>query len=232
MATDLRKTETVAPSAGKHRRPRRERWRAGLRIFGVLCLVGAVGVAGYLAWLLWGTGLETKAAQEDLRAGFERSIGSLSPRDPSADKVRLPGRAIAELVIPRMDLDMIVVEGTGTDELKKGPGHYSEGSFPYVDTAYPWENRGRVGIAGHRTTYGAPFWDLDKVRAGDKIVLKTEYGIFTYEVTKTEVIPSSGSGVVLEQTRKPTLVLTTCNPRFSAEQRLVVFADRVKAAAG
>jgi len=227
MATDVRQTEETP--TGRHRRRQRDRWRVGLRVFGVLCLVGAVGVAGYLAWLLWGTGLETSAAQEDLRAGFERRVGTLSPRDPSADQLRLPGRAVAELVIPRMDLDMIVVEGTGTEELKKGPGHYSEGSFPFVDTAYPWEDHGRVGIAGHRTTYGAPFWDLDKMRGGDKILLRTEYGIFTYEVTKTDVLPSNVSGVVLEQTRKPTLVLTTCEPRFSAEQRLVVFADRVKA---
>jgi sortase A len=227
MATDLRETQTA--TTGRHRYRRRDRWRVGLRVFGVLCLLGAVGVAGYLGWLLWGTGLETRAAQEDLRAGFEQRIGTLSPRDPSADEVRLPGRAVAELEIPRMDLDIVVVEGTGTEELKRGPGHYSEDSFPFVDTAYPWEDHGRVGIAGHRTTYGAPFWDLDQVRPGDRIVLRTEYGTFTYEATRTAVLPSSGSGIVLEQTKRPTLVLTTCEPRFSAEQRLVVFADRVKA---
>jgi len=119
---------------------------------------------------------------------------------------------------------MVVVEGTDTEALKKGPGHYTQ-------TAYPWEDHGRVGIAGHRTTYGAPFWSLDKLGEGDRITLQTEYGIYNYRVTRSVITDPSGtlpSGVsVLDQTRKPTLVLTTCNPRFSASQRLVVFADRV-----
>jgi sortase A len=115
---------------------------------------------------------------------------------------------------------MIVVEGTDYDDLKKGPGHYA-------DTANPWEDGGRVGIAGHRTTYSAPFWDLQDLDVGDRIVLRTEYGTFTYEVDDSFVIPSAGSGVVLEQTRAPTLVLTTCNPRFSDAERLIVTAVRV-----
>jgi sortase A len=133
--------------------------------------------------------------------------------------VKVPGGAVAILRIPAIDLDYVVVEGTDTESLKKGPGHYS-------DTAYPWEGSGRVGIAGHRTTYGAPFWSLDELEEGDRIVLATEYGIFDYRVTGSRIIsPSDGS--VLSQTRRPTLVLTTCNPRFSAAQRLVVFAARV-----
>ncbi|MGA9160226.1 MAG: class E sortase, partial [Actinomycetota bacterium] len=85
--------------------------------------------------------------------------------------------------------------------------------------------------AGHRTTYLAPFWSLNELRAGDRIVLATEYGVFDYRVTRTAVTPPSGilpSGAsVLDPTKRPTLVLTTCNPRFSASTRLVVFADRV-----
>jgi len=81
---------------------------------------------------------------------------------------------------------MIVVEGTDTESLKKGPGHYS-------NTAYPWEDSGRVGIAGHRTTYGAPFWSLDKLRPGDPITLQTEYGIFAYSVTRVVVTDPSGT---------------------------------------
>ena len=72
----------------------------------------------------------------------------------------------------------MVVEGTDTESLKKGPGHYT-------DTAYPWQNTGRVGIAGHRTTYLAPFWSLNELRQGDRIVLATEYGIFDYRVART-----------------------------------------------
>ncbi|HSD48245.1 MAG TPA: sortase [Actinomycetota bacterium] len=201
----------------------RRRGRRGriLRILGIVSLLAAVAIGGYLGWLLWGTGLTTRRAQSDLRQGFESRIATQDPSaGPSADKVvKIPGRAVAILVIPRMDLDMVVVEGTGTESLKKGPGHYTQ-------TAYPWEDSGRVGIAGHRTTYGAPFWDLDKLREGDRITLETEFGIFEYQVTRHRIIVPSDSWV-LDPTKQPTLVLTTCNPRFSAAQRLVVFADRV-----
>jgi sortase A len=83
-----------------------------------------------------------------------------------------------------------------------------------------------VGIAGHRTTYLHPFYDLDKMREGDPIILETEYGTFRYVVTRVFVTPPSNASV-LDQTKDPTLVLTTCNPRFSASQRLIVLADRV-----
>jgi sortase A len=139
---------------------------------------------------------------------------------PTSDGVvKVPGKAMAILKIPKIDVNYVVVEGTDTESLKKGPGHYTQ-------TAYPWEDHGRVGIAGHRTTYGAPFWALEKLHEGDEIVLETEYGIFDYRVTRTLIIPPS-DGSVLEPTVRPTLVLTTCNPRFSAAERLIVFAERV-----
>jgi sortase A len=195
-------------------------WRPIVRWFGIACLVVASGVGGYLGWLLWGTGLETKAAQRTLRADFVPRIGTLAGDDPAP--APLSGDAYAEIVIPRISLDMIVVQGTDTEDLKSGPGHYA-------DTANPWDAHGRVGIAGHRTTYLAPFWNLQQVREGDPITLKTAYGVFTYRVDHVFVIPSTGSGIVLDQTVRPTLVLTTCNPRFSASERLIVTADRVDA---
>jgi sortase A len=138
---------------------------------------------------------------------------------------KVPGDAVAIIRIPRVELDMVVVEGTDTESLKKGPGHYE-------DSVYPWEHDGKVAIAGHRTTYGAPFFSLDRLRRGDTIVLATEYGTFDYEVTGLAITPPSGllpSGdSVLDPTTRPTLVLTTCNPRYSAAQRLVVFARRVE----
>ena len=106
------------------------------------------------------------------------------------------------------------------EDLKDGPGHYP-------DTADPWEDSGRVGIAGHRTTYQAPFFNLDDMRVGDEITLRTKYGSFAYEVDRIFVVPSSGSGRVLVQTPKPTLVLTTCNPKYSSAERLIVTARRV-----
>jgi sortase A len=175
-------------------------------------------------WNLWGTGFATQRAQEDLRPAFERNVASLIPADAPDRVVNVPGDAVAIIRIPEIDVDYVVVEGTDTEALKKGPGHYT-------DTAYPWQETGRVGIAGHRTTYLAPFWSLNELRPGDRIVLATEYGIFDYRVARIVVTPPSGilpSGVsVLRQTVDPSLVLTTCNPRFSASTRLVVIADRV-----
>jgi sortase A len=117
-----------------------------------------------------------------------------------------------------MNLDVIVVQGTSTLDLEKGPGHYT-------DTADPWDPHGRVGIAGHRTTYLAPFWSLDKLGPGDAVILRTKYGTYHYDVTGSRTISPSDASV-LDQTARPTLVLTTCTPRFSASERLIVFANR------
>jgi len=193
-----------------------------LRTIGVLFLAGAVAAAGYLGWLLWGTGIITERHQRELRQVLEPKLAHpVPPPKPSEEPVHLPGDAIAIIEIPRIDLDMVVVEGVDTASLTEGPGHYP-------DTAYPWQNRGRVAIAGHRTTYLRPFWSLDKMRDGDPIVLRTEYGTFRYQVSRV-FVTSPYDGSVLDQTRQPTLVLTTCNPRFSASERLIVVAERVAA---
>src|SRR4029434_5873798 len=115
--------------------------------------------------------------------------------------------AYAVIVIPSIDLDMVVVQGTDYESLKKGPGHY-------LDTADPWDPTGRVGIAGHRTTYLHPLFDLDQVRSGDVSKWLTAYGAYRYTVTENLVMPEATAGVVLEQTKDPTLVLTTCNPKY------------------
>jgi sortase A len=191
---------------------------AWLRAVGVLCLFGALGTAGYIGWVQWGTGYLTARSQDRLRTEFERQVARAEQGPLPNLKVSLPGQAVAVLEIARMDLDMVVVEGTSPEDLKKGPGHYS-------GTAYPWDERGRVGVAGHRTTYLHPFWSLDKLRPGDSISLRTEFGTFEYRVTGSRVVPPSDVSV-LRQTPDPTLVLTACEPRFSAAKRLVVFAER------
>jgi sortase A len=200
------------PAAGRTRLD----WRTPVRWAGLGSLLVAAGLAGYVAWLLWGTGLETSRAQQDLRQGFQGTIGTRDPADATAP---LPGGAYAQIVIPSLDLDMIVVQGTGYEQLKKGPGHYP-------DTANPWDANGRVAIAGHRTTYLAPFFHLDALQPGDPIEVRTKYGTFDYSVARVFVIPSAGSGVVLNQTREPTLVLTTCHPIYASYERLIVTAVR------
>jgi sortase A len=189
-----------------------------LRITGNIFLAAGFVVLAYVVWLLWGTGIYTSRAQGDLRDTLTTRIQD--PRSGELSRTRvLPGDALALLKIPKIDMDVVVIEGTEIRDLKKGPGHYR-------DTAYPWEDEGKVAIAGHRTTYGAPFWSLDKLRRGDRISLATEFGAFDYQVTRTrEVVPTETT--ILQQTKEPTLVLTTCTPRFSAARRLIVFAERM-----
>ncbi len=214
-------TDADAPERTLLRRPAPTGAGLLLRWFGIFCLILASGVAGYVAWTLWGTGLSTQRAQSELRPAFERIIDSRPSREaPPPDRLRIPGSAYAQIVIPRIGLQMIVVEGTDAVDLEMGPGHYPE-------TADPWQDTGRVGIAGHRTTYLHPFGDLDELRVGDEIALRTEFGTFRYAVNDVFAIPADGSGRVLAQTAEPTLVLTTCHPEYSAAERLIVTADRL-----
>ena len=191
-----------------------------LRGIGKTLLTAAAIVGAYIIWLLWGTGLYYGNQQDDLRSHLEARIdqAAASPAEEEPPPT-LPGEAYAIIKIPDIELDEVVVEGIATEDLKRGPGHY-----PKSD--HPWEEEGRVAIAGHRTTYGAPFWDLDKLVAGDEIVLETEQGIFSYVVTKTRIVAPTATEVTIPSS-KPTLILTTCNPKFSAAERLIVFADRV-----
>jgi sortase A len=183
-----------------------------------MLLAVALVASGYLAWLFWGTGLLTARQQNHLRAEIAPGLQDHPRHGPTTGRVRVPGNAIGILVIPRMHLDMVVVQGVDSASLEKGPGHYPS-------TAYPWEDQGRVAIAGHRTTYLHPFWSLNEMRPGDAITIRTEYGTFRYRVTQVLTRPPWDRSV-LSQTTQPSLALTTCTPRFSASERLVVLADR------
>ena len=114
---------------------------------------------------------------------------------------------------------MIFVEGTSWDDLRKGPGHYSE-------TALPGQS-GNVAIAGHRTTYLHPFWSLNELQEGDKVILRTRRGTFTYRVDWVEVVGPK-DWTVVAPTDVPSVTLTTCEPRFSAAKRLIVRGVLVK----
>jgi sortase A len=228
MASDLRERVGARHSVAGPPPPTRRVRAAILRTAGVLFLLAGLAVLGLLAWQLWGTGFATERAQNVLRRQLntelaDPAVGSGTSLHPRVAVVPPPsrGRAIAELRIPKIDLDMVVVEGTSAAELATGPGHY-------VGTAYPWEGRGTVGIAGHRTTYLHPFWALDRLRPGDRITLTTLHGTFVYAVTGSRTVLPQDVWV-LNDTQGPTLVLTTCTPRFSASHRLVVFARSVQA---
>jgi sortase A len=131
------------------------------------------------------------------------------------------GKPLGELRIPRIDADFVVVQGTGAGSLRRGPGHYS-------GTALPGED-GTVGIAGHRTTYGAPFRHLDALRRGDPITMTMPYGRFVYRVEGTRIVKPDDVST-LRSIGRQRLVLTACHPLYSAAKRLVVIARLEQAA--
>lgn len=205
-----------------------------LRVFGKFLISVGMGVLMFVGWTLWGTGFYYSGQQDDLRAEFiesaEAAPASKGPSGPPKGFAPGSGRPVFNLVVPAIDLDQIVVEGVDTEELRKGPGHYPECRAGFkkplcseFEEIWPGE-KGRVIISGHRTTYGAPFWDLDKIRRGDEIITKTGWGTFTYRVTKKEVVQPDSLAIVVSS-NKAELVLTTCNPKFSASTRLVIFAE-------
>jgi sortase A len=125
------------------------------------------------------------------------------------------GDAVGRIRIPEVDLSTVVVEGTDGGSLRKGPGHYPETPLPGI--------RGTVAIAGHRTTYGAPFRDLDKLEERDSIVVEMPYGRFVYRVEESRIVDPSATWVT-KRVRHDRLVLTACHPKYSAAQRIVIFA--------
>ena len=132
------------------------------------------------------------------------------------------GDAVAQIRIPAIGVDKVVVEGVGTNALKKGPGHYS-------GTPLPGQS-GNAAIAAHRTTYGAPFYDLDALEENDLIYVTTTQGAFQYRVFDSFVVQPSEVWV-LNNTADDRLTLTTCHPRLSARERLVVLAELIGPAA-
>jgi sortase A len=207
---------------------------------GRVVLVSGVLVLLFIPFLLWGTGLITARSQAALRAQFgidQHRSGSLSTKHLSAPKQTTAapaplqvapviadpavGSPVGTIYIPKIALSMVVVEGTDEPQLQLGPGHYPS-------TPLPGE-AGNSAIAGHRTTYLAPFYNLDALVPGDTILVTTVQGTFLYQMTGNQVVDPSDVSVVAA-TSTPQLTLTTCNPRYSASQRLVVHAALVASA--
>jgi sortase A len=156
----------------------------------------------------------------DLRAlervdGVRQKAGLLADR--FADQVReRNGEGIGRVRIPRLDLDTVLVEGTDTGTLKKGPGRYP-------DTAVPGQGE-TIGIAGHRTTYLAPFRHIDELEEGDEVILEMPYATLTYEVEQVDIVDPSDVQIV-DDVGYERVVLTACHPLYSAAQRYAVFAE-------
>jgi len=125
------------------------------------------------------------------------------------------GDAIGHISIPKIGASYTVVQGTDTASLEKGPGHYPDTAFPGLGQT--------VAIAGHRTTYLAPFRHIDELKPGDKIVLKMPYGLFTYAVQFHRIVLPTALWVT-HNVGYDRLVLSACNPLYSAAQRIIIFA--------
>jgi len=132
------------------------------------------------------------------------------------------GAAAGRLKIDRLKANYVVVNGSDPSSLHKGPGIYDDVPFPGAP--------GTTAIAGHRTTYGAPFRKIDKIRKGDEIVVEMRYGTFTYEVEKTQIVKPTALEVI-RRVSYDRLVLSACHPLYSAAKRYIVFARLVAAQA-
>jgi sortase A len=212
------------------------------RIAGTLLVVAGLG---FLAWALtvwqWQdpfTAALNRLEQRELAQEFDRRVeeGRSGLAAASSDQVlaALPraaarwrhtserGDAIARIRIPALGLHRIVVDGTDHDSLERGPGRY-------LGSAMPGEGE-LVYIAGHRTTYGAPFSRIDRLRKGDRVVLELPYATFEYSVTGSRVVTASKTSVLKSKGREQ-LVLQACHPRFFATHRLLVYANPVRVTA-
>lgn len=210
-----------------------------LHLIGKLLISVGVGFLLFVVWTLYGTGIYTARQQNQLAEEFDR-LPAFERQSPEGDPLPPgpppgydpgPGAPVFRMHLPTIeDKPMMVVEGVDTDELKLGPGHYPScrpGFDPPLCTRYeesfPGE-QGRVIVSGHRTTYGQPFWSLDEMEKDDPIHIETRWGDFTYRVTRKEIVPADSQAIVVPS-KKYELVLTTCNPKYSASERLVVFAE-------
>ena len=215
---------------------------------GTLLLVVGLGLLAWAATVyLWKdpfTTAYTAYEQRRLEASLDRRFDSWQPKAkptkpekpekpaPTAP-ARLPdvrrearqyrlasdeGDAIVRMRIPRLHLDAVVVNGTSTADLRRGPGRH-------LETFMPGE-RELVYIAGHRTTYGAPFSEIDELKAGDKVFLELPYASFEYVVTRHRIVDDNDLSV-LESQNHEQLVLQACHPRFLASERYLVYARPV-----
>jgi sortase A len=196
------------------------------------CISAGVLTLLFVVYQLWGTGLREAQAQNRLESEFEEIIGGQEGGDPissgedgsTTTTIGPPppppaeGDAMARLAIPDIGVDKIVVEGVSLEDLKHGPGHYP-------DTPLPGQP-GNAAIAGHRTTYGAPFNRINELDRGDEILVTTVQGTFRYEVSD-QLIVSPGEVGVLDDFGDNRLTLTACHPKYSARQRIIVVAALV-----
>jgi len=213
---------------------------------GTLLLVVGIGVLAWTATVyLWKdpfttayTAYEQRRLESNLDRQFENwkpspepIVHPGKPKPPNDDvsrdarRFRLAsddGDAIARMRVPRLGMSLVVVNGTSTSDLRRGPGRHLESFMP---------GEGKlVYVAGHRTTYGAPFSNIDQLEPGDKISVELPYGSVDYRVTSRRIVDDNDVSV-LESRGREELVLQACHPRFFASERYLVYARPVSVSA-
>ena len=197
----------------------------------VLLVAGLLGLAWALTVWRWQdpfTALYTHREQAHLARSLDRQIGAYRPARGGADEAGAVasaaaaerrrarvGQPLGRLIVPRMGLDMVVVNGTDEETLKKGPGRY-------LGSALPGQGQ-LVYIAGHRTTYLAPFSKIDQLRKGDRVTLVMPYATFVYRVSGYRIVAANDLSV-LRSPGHELLELQACHPRFFATHRYIAYA--------
>ena len=208
-----------------------------IRVVGELLITFGLVLLLFCAYELWGTSLYTQRKQAALTESLQRkwhprSTSSVPPgpvaSEPPYRYPKVPvGRTFAVLRIPEFGTDyhFAVVQGAGAEQLKKGPGHY----LGEDGTAMPGQ-LGNFVVSGHRTTYLAPFEDIDELEPGDPIIIETDDTWFIYEVTRKDIVRPTdvevAAPVPFHPGKRPTerrITLTTCHPKYTARRRLIVF---------
>ncbi len=192
---------------------RTRRWlRRALSGLSVLLVLGGVALVGYpFATNMW---------QGRIQQRLDQQIASPELQQAYKEHKVETGDSLTRIKIDAIGLDTVVVEGTTPSALRAGAGHYPQTPLPC--------DVGNVGIAGHRTTYGRPFGNLDQLKPGDTIELTTPIGGCVYQVAKAPFVVAPTDMSVIDPTGERSLTLTTCNPKGSAAQRLIVRATWVK----
>jgi sortase A len=225
-------------TGGRVRVARSGRVRRALLLAGLV--LGLVVCADGVATIVWQeplTALMQSRDQAALRDDLGRlqrtfaAAGRVGPRESATQRIereagalldsRPAGRALGSIRIPRIGLKSVFVESTGHDALTKGPGHYKGTTLPGLP--------GTVGLAGHRTTYGAPFRHVDNLPKGSRIEVRMPYGRFIYRVTGTQITTPDDAAALRSRTGAHLLVLTACHPLYSAAKRIVVTAHQTYA---
>lgn len=180
-----------------------------LDIVGRTMIAAGLLLLSFVAYQLWGTGIAEQRAQTTLAADFR----SQRPAIPVISGL------VGRINIPTIELDKFVVAGVSTDDLKRGPGLFLGSPLP--------GQLGNVSIAGHRTTYGAPFGRINEIQKGDRITLETTSGTYTYISNGSpKIVPATAVDVVkTKDASKATLTLVSCHPKWTSAKRIIVTAD-------